>query len=201
MHPVFVEYNTPASVFSGKFRFFNLKTLKYRNLNFLLLFVNTNIRLCKNYVIALLDSDLIHYPSSLNLTYAWSFRSSAGICLLIQILSGIFLAMRYTPHIDLAFSSVEHIMRDVNNGWLIRYIHVNGASMFFIVIYCHIFRGFYFGFYMQLRQLFWCSGVLIFMSMMETASASYVLPWGQISFWDCNRYKFSYSSTDCRPNQ
>ena len=94
--------------------------------------------LCKNYLLALLDSHLIHYPSPLNLTYAWSFGSSARICLIIQILSGIFLAMHYTPHIDLAFSSVEHIMRDVNNGWLIRYIHANGASMFFIVVYYYI---------------------------------------------------------------
>lgn len=83
----------------------------------------------------------------------WSFGSAAGLCLVIQIITGIFLAMHYTPHIDLAFSSVEHIMRDVNNGWLIRYIHANGASMFFIVVYCHIFRGLYYGSYMQPRQL------------------------------------------------
>jgi ubiquinol-cytochrome c reductase cytochrome b subunit len=93
--------------------------------------------------------------------------------------------MHYTPHIDLAFSSVEHIMRDVNNGWMIRYMHANGASMFFIVVYCHIFRGLYYGPYMQLRQLLWCSGVIIFILMMATAFMGYVflLPWGQMSFW------------------
>jgi len=100
-----------------------------------------------------------------------------------QILSGIFLAMHYTPHIDYAFSSVEHIMRDVNYGWLIRYIHANGASMFFIVVYCHIFRGLYYGSYMQPRQLLWCSGVVLFILMMATAFMGYVLPWGQMSFW------------------
>jgi len=146
-------------------------------------FVTKTIRWGKNYLLSILDGYLIHYPSSLNLTYAWSFGSSAGICLIIQLLSGIFLAMHYTPHIDLAFSSVEHIMRDVNNGWLIRYIHANGASMFFIVVYCHIFRGLYYGSYMQPRQLLWCSGVLIFILMMGTAFMGYVLPWGQMSFW------------------
>ena len=147
------------------------------------LFIVTSIKINKNYLMAFLDNHLIHYPTPINLTYAWSFGSSAGICLIIQILSGIFLAMHYTPHIDLAFSSVEHIMRDVNNGWLIRYIHANGASMFFIVVYCHIFRGLYYGSYMHPRQLLWCSGVIIFILMMATAFMGYVLPWGQMSFW------------------
>jgi len=140
-------------------------------------------RWCKNFIIAFLDNHIIHYPTPINLTYAWSFGSSAGICLIIQMISGIFLAMHYTPHIDLAFISVEHIMRDVNHGWLIRYIHANGASMFFIVVYCHIFRGLYYGSYMHPRQLLWCSGVLIFILMMATAFMGYVLPWGQMSFW------------------
>jgi len=91
--------------------------------------------------------------------------------------------MHYTPHIDLAFNSVEHIMRDVNNGWLIRYLHANGASMFFIVVYCHIFRGLYFGSYIYPREKLWCSGVIIFLLMMATAFMGYVLPWGQMSFW------------------
>jgi ubiquinol-cytochrome c reductase cytochrome b subunit len=91
--------------------------------------------------------------------------------------------MHYTPHIDFAFSSVEHIMRDVNNGWLIRYIHANGASMFFIVVYCHIFRGLYFGSYMYPRGPLWATGVIIFLLMMATAFMGYVLPWGQMSFW------------------
>ena len=147
------------------------------------LFVTTTLRWNKNFLTAFVDNHLIHYPTSINLSYAWSFGSAAGICLVIQILSGIFLAMHYTPHIDLAFSSVEHIMRDVNNGWLIRYIHANGASMFFIVVYCHIFRGLYYGSYMHPRQLLWCSGVIIFILMMATAFMGYVLPWGQMSFW------------------
>ena len=137
----------------------------------------------KNYLFALMDSHIIHYPTPITLTYAWSFGSLAGICLVIQMLSGIFLAMHYTSHIDLAFSSVEHIMRDVNNGWLIRYIHANGASMFFIVVYSHICRGLYYGSYMEPRELLWCSGVIIFLLMMGTAFTGYVLPWGQMSFW------------------
>jgi hypothetical protein len=147
------------------------------------IFVTTTLRWNKNFLTAFIDNHLIHYPTSINLSYAWSFGSAAGICLVIQILSGIFLAMHYTPHIDLAFSSVEHIMRDVNNGWLIRYVHANGASMFFIVVYCHIFRGLYYGSYMHPRQLLWCSGVIIFILMMGTAFMGYVLPWGQMSFW------------------
>jgi ubiquinol-cytochrome c reductase cytochrome b subunit len=91
--------------------------------------------------------------------------------------------MHYTPHVEFAFSSVEHIMRDVNNGWLIRYLHANGASMFFIVVYCHIFRGLYYGSYIHPRGHLWCSGVVIFLLMMATAFMGYVLPWGQMSFW------------------
>lgn len=113
----------------------------------------------------------------------WSFGSTAGLCLVIQIITGIFLAMHYTPHIDLAFSSVEHIMSDVNNGWIIRYLHANGASMFFIVVYSHIFRGLYYGSYMYPREKLWMSGVIIFLLMMATAFMGYVLPWGQMSFW------------------
>ena len=156
---------------------------KIYNSNFIAFFVTKSIRWNKNYVLSFFDSHLIHYPAPINLTYAWSFGSTAGICLVIQILTGIFLAMHYTPHIDLAFSSVEHIMRDVNNGWFIRYAHANGASMFFIVVYSHIFRGLYYGSYMHPRQLLWCSGVLIFILMMGTAFMGYVLPWGQMSFW------------------
>ena len=140
-------------------------------------------RLNKNYLFALVDSHIIHYPTPLCLTYAWSFGSLAGISLVIQMISGIFLSMHYTPHIDLAFSSIEYIMRDVNNGWLIRYIHANGASMFFIVVYAHICRGVYYGSYMEPRQALWCSGVILFVLMMGTAFTGYVLPWGQMSFW------------------
>lgn len=170
--------------------FYNSKIINYNKFNFknyqsnfMAFFVTKSIRWNKNYLLAFMDSHLIHYPSPINLSYAWSFGSTAGICLIIQLLTGVFLAMHYTPNIELAFGSVEHIMRDVNNGWLIRYMHANGASMFFIVVYCHIFRGLYYGSYMHPRQLLWCSGVVIFILMMGTAFMGYVLPWGQMSFW------------------
>jgi len=137
----------------------------------------------KDFLLSFADSHIIDYPTPINLSYLWSFGSTAGICLVAQILTGIFLAMHYTPHVDLAFNSVEHIMRDVNNGWLIRYLHANGASMFFIVVYCHIFRGMYYGSYMYPRQHLWYSGILIFFLMMATGFMGYVLPWGQMSFW------------------
>jgi len=137
----------------------------------------------KDFILSFVDSHIINYPTPINLNYFWSFGSTAGIALVIQIITGIFLAMHYTPHIDLAFNSVEHIMRDVNNGWLVRYFHANGASVFFIVVYCHIFRGLYFGSYMYPRAGLWMSGVVIFLLMMATAFMGYVLPWGQMSFW------------------
>jgi ubiquinol-cytochrome c reductase cytochrome b subunit len=132
---------------------------------------------------AVINNHIIDYPTPINLNYFYGFGSLAGIMLVIQILTGIFLAMHYTPHIDLAFNSVEHIMRDVNNGWLIRYTHANGASFFFIVVYVHIFRGLYYGSYITPREAVWCSGVVIFILMMATAFMGYVLPWGQMSFW------------------
>jgi ubiquinol-cytochrome c reductase cytochrome b subunit len=137
----------------------------------------------KDQLLSFVDSHIISYPTPINLNYMWSFGSTAGICLVIQIITGIFLAMHYTPHVDLAFNSVEHIMRDVNNGWLIRYLHANGASMFFIVVYSHMFRGLYYGSYMYPRGKLWASGVIIFLLMMATAFMGYVLPWGQMSFW------------------
>ena len=137
----------------------------------------------KDATLSFIDSHIINYPTPINLNYMWSFGSAAGICLVIQIVTGIFLAMHYTPHVDYAFNSVEHIMRDVNNGWLIRYLHTNGASMFFIVVYSHIFRGLYYGSYMYPRGTLWASGVVIFLLMMATAFMGYVLPWGQMSFW------------------
>ena len=145
--------------------------------------MSSHSRWNKDYVLAIVDNHIIDYPSPINLSYAWSFGALAGICLVIQIVTGIFLAMHYTPHVDFAFSSVEHIMRDVNSGWLIRYMHANGASMFFIAVYSHIFRGLYYGSYMTPREHLWCSGVLIFLLMMATAFMGYVLPWGQMSFW------------------
>jgi len=142
-----------------------------------------NVRWNQNSILSFIDSHIISYPTPINLNYLWSFGSSAGICLVIQIITGIFLAMHYTPHVDYAFNSVEHVMRDVNSGWLIRYLHANGASMFFIVVYSHIFRGLYFGSYIYPRGFLWISGILIFFLMMATGFMGYVLPWGQMSFW------------------
>ncbi len=127
--------------------------------------------------------ELKDYPTPKNLNYMWNFGSLAGITLVIMILSGIFLAMHYVPHVDKAFDSVERIMRDVNSGWLIRYIHMNGASMFFIVVYLHMLRGLYYGSYKEPRELLWILGVVILLLMMATAFMGYVLPWGQMSFW------------------
>lgn len=144
------------------------------------MFIN---RINKNYLVSIIINHIVDYPTPVNLSYAWSFGALAGVCLVIQLVSGIFLSMHYTPHIDFAFSSVEHIMRDVNSGWLIRYMHANGASMFFIVVYFHMFRGLYYGSYMPPRAGLWLSGVLIFILMMATAFMGYVLPWGQMSLW------------------
>ena len=137
----------------------------------------------KNDILAVASNHLVDYPTSINTSYMYGFGSLAGLMLVVQILTGVFLAMHYTPHVDLAFASVEHIMRDVNNGWLIRYAHANGASFFFLVVYIHIARGLYYGSYMAPREHLWCSGVLIFVLMMATAFMGYVLPWGQMSFW------------------
>lgn len=142
-----------------------------------------SMRWNKKSLFAVVNNHLIDYPTPINLNYFYGFGSLAGIMLVVQILTGIFLAMHYTPHIDLAFNSVEHIMRDVNNGWLMRYTHANGASFFFIVVYVHIFRGLYYGSYITPRESLWCSGVIIFILMMATAFMGYVLPWGQMSFW------------------
>jgi len=141
------------------------------------------MRLLRKPLISILNEHLIDYPTPSNISYFWSFGSLAGICLGIQLITGIFLAMHYTPHVQLAFISVEHIMRDVNNGWLIRYIHSNGASMFCIIVYCHIGRGLYYGSYIYPRAILWCSGIIIFFLMMATGFLGYVLPWGQMSFW------------------
>src|SRR6476660_5411543 len=134
-------------------------------------------------IFTFLDHELNQYPTPRNLHYWWNFGSLAGIMLVIMIVSGIFLAMQYTPHVDYAFNSVERIMRDVNYGWLMRYIHMNGASFFFIVTYIHVFRGLYFGSYKDPRELLWILGVVILLLMMATAFIGYVLPWGQMSFW------------------
>lgn len=126
---------------------------------------------------------LREYRTPKNLSFAWNFGSLSGIALMIQIVTGIFLAMHYTPHVKHAFESVEHIMRDVNYGWLIRYAHAVGASMFFIVVYAHICRGMFYGSYKKPRELVWFMGIVIFLIMMATAFMGYVLPWGQMSYW------------------
>ncbi|MCP8937008.1 cytochrome b/b6 [Alsobacter sp. SYSU M60028] len=134
-------------------------------------------------VMGLLHSSFVVFPNPRNLNYFWTFGGILSFMLVAQIVTGVVLAMHYTPHADMAFNSVEHIMRDVNYGWLIRYLHANGASMFFIAVYIHIFRGFYYGSYKAPREILWILGVIIFLLMMATAFMGYVLPWGQMSYW------------------
>lgn len=133
--------------------------------------------------LAIVNNHIIDYPTPINLNNFYNFGAMAGICLGIQILTGIFLAMHYTAHVDYAFISVEHIMRDVNYGWLLRYMHANGASMFLGVTYIHMARGLYYGSYKSPRGFLWGIGVIIFLLMMATGFIGYVLPWGQMSFW------------------
>ena len=123
------------------------------------------------------------YPVPRNLNYMWNFGVLAGFCLVLQIVTGVILAMHYAAHTDVAFATTEHIMRNVNSGWLMRYAHANGASFFFIVVYLHIFRGLYYSSYKPPREMIWLLGVVIFLLMMATAFMGYVLPWGQMSFW------------------
>ena len=134
-------------------------------------------------VFTMMQKEYGTFPTPRNFNYFWNFGALAFINLFIMIATGIFLAMNYTPHTAYAFDSVERIMRDVNFGWLLRYIHMNGASMFFIVVYIHIYRGMYYGSYKAPRELLWMLGVTIFLLMMATAFMGYVLPWGQMSFW------------------
>jgi ubiquinol-cytochrome c reductase cytochrome b subunit len=123
------------------------------------------------------------YPVPRNLNYMWNFGVLAGFCLVLQIVTGIILAMHYAANAGVAFSSIEHIMRDVNWGWLLRYAHANGASFFFLVLYMHIFRGFFYSSYKAPREMVWLLGVVIFLLTMATGFMGYVLPWGQMSFW------------------
>ncbi|WP_434623397.1 cytochrome b [Azospirillum sp. B2RO_4] len=134
-------------------------------------------------IFTMLDHEYNHYPMPRNVNYLWAFGAIAGIMLVIMIATGLFLAMQYSSHTSLAFNSVERIMRDVNYGWLLRYVHANGASMFFIAVYIHMFRGMYYGSYKAPREILWILGVIIFLVMMGTAFMGYVLPWGQMSFW------------------
>ena len=123
------------------------------------------------------------FPTPKNLNYWYTFGGILSVFLGVQIVTGLILAMHYTPHVDYAFWSVEHIMRDVNYGHIIRYAHANGASMFFIAVYLHMFRGLYYGSYKEPREVLWIIGVIIFILMMATAFMGYVLPWGQMSYW------------------
>ena len=134
-------------------------------------------------ILRLAHDSFIDYPTPKNLNYWWTFGGILTFCLVTQIITGIILAMHYTPHVDFAFNSVEHIMRNVNYGWLIRYIHANGASMFFLAVYIHIFRGLYYGSYKAPREVLWILGVIIYLLMMAAAFMGYVLPWGQMSLW------------------
>jgi ubiquinol-cytochrome c reductase cytochrome b subunit len=133
-------------------------------------------------VTRLVWDSFVDYPTPRNLNYWWTFGGILSLCLAVQIVSGIVLAMHYTPSASGAFASVEHIMRDVNYGWLIRYTHANGASMFFIAVYIHMFRGLYYGSYKPPREVLWILGCVIYLLMMATAFMGYVLPWGQMSF-------------------
>ena len=134
-------------------------------------------------IVAFVKDHALDFPTPKNLNYWWTFGGILAVMLVVQIITGIVLVMHYTPHVDMAFNSVEHIMRDVNYGWLLRYMHMNGASMFFIAVYIHMFRGMYYGSYKAPREVLWMIGVIIYLVMMATAFMGYVLPWGQMSFW------------------
>ena len=136
-----------------------------------------------NAILGLANSYVIDNPEPANISYMWNFGSLLGVCLIIQIITGIFLAMHYCPNVDLAFASVEHIMRDVNYGWAIRYVHANTASFFFLFMYFHVGRGLYYGSYKSPRVLPWSIGVVILILTMATAFLGYVLPYGQMSLW------------------
>ena len=142
------------------------------------------MRIFKNHpLLKVVNSYLVDSPQPANLSYLWNFGSLLAVCLGIQIVTGVTLAMHYTPSVSEAFNSVEHIMRDVNNGWLVRYLHSNTASAFFFLVYLHIGRGLYYGSYKSPRTLTWALGTIIFIVMMATAFLGYVLPYGQMSLW------------------
>src|SRR5438552_6048612 len=132
---------------------------------------------------ALIHSSLVAYPTPRNLNYWWTFGGILTFMLGVQMVTGIVLAMHYVPHVNFAFNSVEGIMRDVNYGWLLRYIHATGASFFFVAVYAHNARGMYYGSYKEPREVLWILGVILFLLMIATGFMGYVLPWGQMSFW------------------
>ncbi len=134
-------------------------------------------------IMGLMHSSFVAYPTPRNLNYWWTFGAILSMMLGVQILTGVILAMHYTPEATMAFKSVEAIVRDVNYGWLLRNIHASGASMFFFAVYIHMFRGLYYGSYKEPREVLWILGVIIYLLMMATGFMGYVLPWGQMSFW------------------
>jgi len=134
-------------------------------------------------IMRLAHDSFVDFPTPKNLNYWWTFGGILSVCLVILIFSGVALSMHYTPHADFAFASVEHIMRDVNYGWLLRYMHANSSSMFFLAVYIHMLRGLYYGSYKEPREVLWILGVMLFILMIASAFLGYVLPWGQMSFW------------------
>src|ERR1700748_2139858 len=147
-------------------------------------------------IIGLVHSSFIAYPTPRNLNYWWTFGGILSFMLVAQIITGIILVMHYTPHADMAFNSVEHIMRDVNYGWLLRYLHSNGASMFFVAVYIHMGRGMYYGSYKEPREVIWILGVILYLLMMATGFLGYTLPWGQMSFWGATVITTFFSAID-----
>ena len=147
-------------------------------------------------IIRMAQDTMVNFPTPKNLNYWWTFGGIAAVMLVAQIVTGVVLAMHYTPHVSMAFDSVEHITRDVNYGWLLRYLHANGASMFFIAVYIHMFRGLYYGSYKAPREVLWILGIVIFLLMMATAFMGYVLPWGQMSFWGATVITNLFSAFD-----
>nr|UUF92239.1 cytochrome b [Desmophyllum pertusum] len=135
----------------------------------------------ENPLLSLVNGFLVNLPSPSNISYFWNFGSLLGLCLVLQIITGCFLSMHYCPDVNLAFASIGHIMRDVNSGFLLKYLHANGAALFFFCLYVHVGRGLYYGSYLKFHV--WSVGVVIFLLTMATAFMGYVLPWGQMSFW------------------
>jgi len=144
----------------------------------------------------MMHDQFVDFPTPRNLNYLWTFGGILMVCLVVQLVSGIVLAMHYTPHADMAFDSVEHIMRNVNYGWMIQSFHAVGASLFFVAVYIHIFRGLYYGSYKAPREILWILGVFILLAMMATAFMGYALPWGQMSFWGVTVITNLFSSLD-----
>ncbi len=145
-------------------------------------------------ILGLMHSSFIVFPNPRNLNYWWTFGGILSFMLVAQMVTGVVLAMHYTPESSLAFTSVEHIMRDVNYGWLLRYAHSNGASMFFVAVYIHMLRGLYYGSYKSPREVLWLFGVIIYLLMVATGFLGYVLPWSQMSFWGATVITSLYSA-------